>query len=124
MEEGEAVRARHRDDKERNREATRRYQQRHPERVAESNRASHLMAYYGITNADYAARLAEQGGVCAICGRPERQIHPRSGVVQSLSVDHDHKTGEVRGLLCSRCNRLVGRAEAVGDPLFRYLGRA
>jgi len=46
---------------------------------------------------DYEALLALQGGGCAICGG-----HPRT---ERLHVDHDHKTSEVRGLLCSACNR-------------------
>jgi Recombination endonuclease VII len=43
--------------------------------------------------------LAEQGGGCAICG-----AEPKT---KRLHVDHDHKTGAVRGLLCFRCNRLI-----------------
>ena len=43
--------------------------------------------------------LAEQGGVCAICGNPPK--------TRGLSIDHDHKTGAVRGLLCFRCNRAL-----------------
>jgi hypothetical protein len=54
---------------------------------------------YGITSADYDARLAEQGGVCALCGNPPK--------VKRLHVDHDHKTGRVRGILCSKCNQTL-----------------
>ena len=43
--------------------------------------------------------LAEQGGVCAICGNPPK--------TRRLSIDHDHKTGATRGLLCFRCNRAL-----------------
>lgn len=52
-----------------------------------------------LTDAEYDARLAAQGGVCAICGNP-----PKS---RRLHVDHDHRTGTVRGLLCFRCNRAL-----------------
>ena len=56
---------------------------------------------YGLTPQDYMKRLKAQGGVCAICGNPPK--------TQRLSVDHDHKSKRVRGLLCFRCNRyLVG----------------
>jgi hypothetical protein len=52
---------------------------------------------YGLTLDDYDRMLTGQGGGCAICGRP-----PKEG--KSLSVDHCHETGAVRGLLCFRCN--------------------
>lgn len=53
----------------------------------------------GLTIEDYDRMLAEQGGVCAICGNPPK--------ARRLDVDHDHRTGAVRGLLCHRCNRGV-----------------
>ena len=46
--------------------------------------------------------LEEQGGVCAICKRPERPVGGKEP--KRLSVDHDHDTGQVRGLLCKWCN--------------------
>jgi hypothetical protein len=51
---------------------------------------------YGLTLKQYDQMFTTQGGVCAICGEPE--------LTRRLAVDHDHKTGEVRGLLCSKCN--------------------
>ena len=45
-----------------------------------------------------------QGGVCAICGNKERNN-------RNLSVDHNHDTGKVRGLLCELCNRKLGTME-------------
>lgn len=75
---------------------------------------------YGLTRAQYEAILVAQGGVCAICKRPERLR--AGGVVRPLSVDHDHDTGRVRGLLCNGCNRLVGLLEsALGQTIQRYL---
>lgn len=53
---------------------------------------------YGISWADYEAMLERQGGACAIC--------KRTGL--TLCVDHCHLTGEVRGLLCIRCNSAIG----------------
>jgi hypothetical protein len=53
----------------------------------------------GVSDADYEALLAAQGGGCAICGNPPK--------TRRLDVDHDHKTGKVRGLLCHRCNRAL-----------------
>lgn len=51
--------------------------------------------------------LKNQGGVCAICGKPETSTH-KSGTMKSLAVDHCHATGKVRGLLCSACNHGIG----------------
>lgn len=56
---------------------------------------------YGLTEKDYQILLDSQNGVCAIC----KQICQRS---KGLSVDHCHKTGKVRGLLCSSCNLALG----------------
>jgi hypothetical protein len=60
-----------------------------------------LKQTYGISEDDYQAMLKAQGGVCAICERHQRY--------QRLCVDHCHKTNKVRGLLCTRCNRNIGR---------------
>lgn len=65
---------------------------------------------YGITEADYHAMLAEQGGGCGICGA----TNPGSKTWQVFCVDHDHITGKVRGLLCLRCNSKLGM---LGDDL-------
>lgn len=63
---------------------------------------------YGVSAEDYRRLLESQGGVCAICGKPETaKIH---GAVKDLAVDHCHKTGRIRGLLCSRHNTALGLA--------------
>jgi hypothetical protein len=61
---------------------------------------------YGVSPEQFVAMLSEQRGVCAICQQPETLI--RHGEVQQLSIDHNHETGEVRGLLCNNCNRATG----------------
>lgn len=58
-----------------------------------------LQRTYGITLAQYDEMLAHQGGMCAICTRTA------AGMTTRFHVDHDHKTGLVRGLLCWWCNR-------------------
>jgi hypothetical protein len=58
---------------------------------------------YGIAPADYYRMLDEQDGACAICHATE-DSYGRS----KFCVDHDHKTGLVRGLLCTHCNRVIG----------------
>lgn len=72
------------------------------------NRASrkHLLRVkYGITPEIYEAMFEKQGGVCYICHLPEPHAN-----TSFLCVDHNHKTGEVRKLLCSHCNIAIGRA--------------
>lgn len=64
---------------------------------------------YGITYEEYSVVLALQGGLCAICKGDE--IVKRGNKPVRLSVDHDHHTGKVRGLLCQRCNSLLGFAQ-------------
>jgi hypothetical protein len=55
---------------------------------------------YGLVKGEYARLYEFQGGRCAICRRA-------TGKSKRLAVDHDHKTGEVRGLCCSICNRVI-----------------
>jgi hypothetical protein len=62
---------------------------------------------YGLSIEEYEAALQKQAGVCAICGCMETEKH-QNGTVKKLNVDHNHETGQVRGLLCSRCNRVIG----------------
>jgi hypothetical protein len=69
-----------------------------------ANRAT--LGQYGLTDYDYERMLAEQGGCCAICGKPNSGSR-LNGKYRPLYVDHDHKTGMVRGLLCSQCNFLM-----------------
>lgn len=58
-----------------------------------------LLPRYGITIDEYDEMLKMQGSVCAICAGS-----PPSTRILKFAVDHDHETGEVRGLLCQRCN--------------------
>jgi hypothetical protein len=64
-------------------------------------REIHLRNKFGLRREEYNRILEAQGGVCALCERP-----PTPGI--SLHVDHDHGTGEIRGLLCMRCNNALG----------------
>ena|SRR3990167_1222393 len=63
----------------------------------EEIRSARLRFKYGISISDYNQMLTAQGEACAICKEPPR--------TRLLDVDHCHKTGRVRGLLCTRCNR-------------------
>lgn len=79
-----------------------------PDRADASSRRYSLGKNYGITPEQYDALLQQQGGACAICGEAEPPAHGRTGKQFRLSVDHCHKTGRVRGLLCQKCNRAMG----------------
>lgn len=68
------------------------------------SRSTMLRSKYGITLDEYEKMFLEQGGVCAICLKPETSHSNKKGPVDSLRVDHCHTTGRVRGLLCSECN--------------------
>lgn len=91
---------------ERHRERTKAWQRANPGKTAISLRRSRLKAKYGLTEEDYARMLETQNDRCAICGKP--QIDSKDG---RFHVDHDHKTGRVRGLLCDRCNVGLGSFE-------------
>lgn len=94
-------------------------------RYAERSRNHSRSKRYGLTPDEYAALHKAQGGVCAICGQPETRIH--KGVKVDLCVDHDHDTGEVRGLLCGMCNYGVGHFRddvALLQKAIDYLNRS
>lgn len=77
----------------------------------EQQRRFGLKRYYGMTMETYRVMLEAQGGVCAICkGNETYQPRTYTGP-KALSVDHNHKTGQIRGLLCSNCNYLVGHCK-------------
>ncbi len=63
---------------------------------------------YGLSRNAFDAMLAKQSGVCAICHKPETHIDKRVGDVRRMTVDHNHVTGSIRGLLCTKCNIVVG----------------
>lgn len=67
----------------------------------------HRKKKYGINNLDFNEIMDRQKGVCAICLKPETMKH-QNGKIKESSVDHDHKTGKTRGLLCTKCNVAIG----------------
>lgn len=98
------------------------YYQRHRERIRakprsevqkEQSRKAGLKFRFGLTDEQYQARVLAQGGLCAICSRPPGK--------KNLSVDHNHTTGGLRGLLCSNCNTGIGMFHESPDALHRAL---
>jgi hypothetical protein len=70
----------------------------------EYSRTYRLNRFFGLSLEDYDNLLSKQGGGCAVCGKTPEQEK------KSLAVDHDHKTGEIFGLLCYRCNHgIIGK---------------
>lgn len=79
-----------------------------------TSQANQRKVKYDMTSEQYATLMAEQGGACAICLRPERLV--RGGRVIALAVDHDHVTGKTRALLCASCNQSLGKFD--DNPIF------
>ena len=82
-----------------------------------SRRDKYLLATYGLKPGEWEARLASQGGVCDICKKKKRRY----------DTDHDHQTGKVRGVICHRCNSLLGHArdsEAILRAAADYLKKS
>jgi hypothetical protein len=76
---------------------------------------------FGLTVADYEAMLKAQDGKCAICGT----VKPARGNGHySFPVDHCHKTGRVRGLLCHTCNVTLGRFNDCPEEIVQWAEKA
>jgi Recombination endonuclease VII len=88
------------------RECYQAYSREHYARNVEHKRAKtrnqHIKSIYGMSVAEWNAKLVEQGGKCAVCYTEE------PGGRGQFHTDHDHVTGKVRGLLCTRCNVALG----------------
>ena len=89
-------------------------------------RDENLKRVYGIGIEEYNTLLEKQNNRCAICEStdPKGRKSGRGGGVYVFYVDHDHKTGNVRGLLCNICNRTmgyVGENSNVLEEMIKYL---
>jgi hypothetical protein len=101
------------------RDALRKWNNNHREHVNDR----HMKFLYGVSKEKYDAMELAQNGVCAICKKPESRT--LNGKVLRLSVDHDHNCcptkrtcGKcVRGLLCSKCNFILGNSDDNPDIL-------
>ena len=89
-------------------------------RKRSQERDGHYLRRYGISLAEYNEMLISQDSQCAICGNSS-SVMGRGGLlgqgqrVRHLDIDHDHKTGAIRGLLCLRCNAGMGNMN--DDPV-------
>lgn len=85
-----------------------------------NKREDHLKHRYNLTESEWEAKFDAQNRMCESCSATE--LHGRS---KQWQTDHNHKTTAVRGIICSRCNRLIGQlgdtAEAVASQLTIYL---
>lgn len=85
-------------------EQTKEYYNKNKDKIDNKNRGNNLRRLYGISLQQYNELLDKQHGCCAICDRHREEFD------RHFSVDHNHATNEIRGLLCTYCNhRVVGR---------------
>lgn len=87
--------------REREKQKTRDYNNKHPNKKLQQH-----LNKYNMTISDYESMYNTQNGKCAICGNDG----DKNNKYRPLYIDHDHKTGKVRGLLCSKCNFLLGNS--------------
>lgn len=99
------------------RELTRVWRRNHPDKVREYGRKSDRKKRFGpgMTAEVFADMLSTQRGKCAICGGTNASE-------RALSIDHDHRTGSIRGLLCSNCNVGLGFFRDAPELLEKAIG--
>lgn len=84
------------------------------------HRNRNLINRYGISGDEYQTLLANQNSACPICQVEISEILEYKGK-RSVVVDHNHETGEVRGILCSGCNLVLGHARESTDVLYKAI---
>lgn len=100
--------------RERHNELARQSHARNRHKHIQKVREYHLIRQYGITQSDYDAMCERQNNTCAICKEA-------STGARKMHVDHCHKTGRVRGILCHRCNTKLGWLEMYQSSIVEYL---
>ncbi len=104
---------RHRDSKDGRRRYCNTCSSKHQRKYVEAN--PDRARRYSITYDEYMALIERQSGCCAICGNPPQDKNQYG--VKRLAIDHDHATGQIRGLLCYNCNVMLGHARDSVDVL-------
>jgi hypothetical protein len=103
------------ENKKKHKENTRLWAEANPDKMKAIRRKTRLKKEYNLTPEQYNLLFDKQQGCCFICGR-HQQLFKRH-----LDVDHCHKTGRVRSLLCVACNTDVGIYENRKEELENYL---
>lgn len=85
-----------------------------PEEIRRQRHRIQVIKSYGITEDEFNQMLLKQDNKCAICGTSDWGR-------PSPSIDHNHKTGKVRALLCNRCNRVLGLTEDSPELISKML---
>lgn len=103
------------------------YYNENKEKIKQRVRDRHISKYFPELSvkealAQHKNLIKAQNNLCAICARPEVKKDKPTGKVCSLSIDHCHKTGKVRGLLCFDCNTTLGKIERNLNQVLNYLG--
>ena len=94
------------------REGRQAYQNAYRAKTPNQQKARALRDSFGLSLDEYNRMFEAQQGKCAICNQPETQM--RRGKLKTLAVDHNHKSGAIRGLLCFDCNTGIGKLK--DDP--------
>ena len=87
------------------------WRRKNPDKAKERDRKVALKRNFGITLDEYDNFLKNQNFLCILCQNPETFTYNNTETIRRLSIDHDHRTGLIRGLLCNKCNILIGQIE-------------
>lgn len=101
-------------------EATNKWRANHRKEYGQYQHKHNLEKSYGVTIEQYNNLFNQQNGMCFICGKHQKDLKQR------LCVDHNHKTGEIRALLCKRCNSALGHFQDDAElclKAYNYLRR-
>lgn len=93
------------------------YRKNRPE-YSRRRRNTQLKGLYGITLNEFELRLEQQNNQCEICGC--QFIQDSKGLLKA-SVDHNHKTGKIRGIICNTCNLTLGRVKEDVSILYKMI---
>ena len=107
----------HAEYREKNRELIKAKQRKYNKENPEKRKNAILKNVYGITLEQYNKIFEKQKGKCAICKRHQKEL------TRTLCVDHNHKTKQVRGLLCLTCNTDVSVVENRLNEMLKYLNK-